>query len=647
MPGFSRLDSVLEAIRARSTRNRLAAAGRTSPRLCAPIAEMLERRQLLSVSSIQVQAQGQPVAGMSWSGQVASFQDDAGSASDPDDFAVSLTVAGTSTTASLANDGQGNYQVYTSETFPWAGSYTITADLTETNPDGSTTDISDSASVGVADATLQPLAPESVSLAAGQSFSGEIAEFLDPAGTYDPTLFAPPTIDFGDGNTGTGSLQPLGGGSYAVIASYTYALPGSFSGGISINENPPSGGDASLGASVSLGFTADVAAALSAGTPETIYPVQGQSFSGEVGVVIDSAGAGSNPSDLSATISWGDGNSSSANLVPLGNGSYSIQGTNVYQNANGSYGSVQVIDELGGGTSLSFQADVTTYASAPPLDADSPETINATEGQSFSGEVGVVFDEAGASSNPSNLSATINFGDGNSSAATLVPINSGSYSIQGSNTYAEPGRYAGSIIADDANGSSASLSFTADVAAAPLDPGGPETIDAVQNRTFSGEVGTMVDTAGAYSNPSDLSATIYWGDGKDSAATLVPLGGGNYSVQGTNVYGSAGTFSGSIQVFDHAGSSSSSSLGMSFSASVSGASYAPLDPGSPEAIYSAEGQTFSGAVGLVFDEAGDNSNLANLSGTISWGNGDVSNATLVPINGNSGSYSVQGTEVYT
>jgi chitodextrinase len=228
-----------------------------------------------------------------------------------------------------------------------------------------------------------------------------------------------------------------------------------------------------------------------------------------------------------------------------------------------------------------------------------------------------------------------------------VPINSGSYSIQGSNTYAEPGRYAGSIIADDANGSSASLSFTADVAAAPLDPGGPETIDAVQNRTFSGEVGTMVDTAGAYSNPSDLSATIYWGDGKDSAATLVPLGGGNYSVQGTNVYGSAGTFSGSIQVFDHAGSSSSSSLGMSFSASVSGASYAPLDPGSPEAIYSAEGQTFSGAVGLVFDEAGDNSNLANLSGTISWGNGDISNATLVPINGNSGSYSVQGTEVYT
>jgi hypothetical protein len=58
MPGFSRLDSVLEAIRARSRRNRMAVPP-SSP-LSAPVSEVLERRQLLSVSSIQVQFPSAP-----------------------------------------------------------------------------------------------------------------------------------------------------------------------------------------------------------------------------------------------------------------------------------------------------------------------------------------------------------------------------------------------------------------------------------------------------------------------------------------------------------------------------------------------------------------------------------------------------------
>lgn len=70
MPSHSRLDSVLEAIRARSARNR-SAAERPSSRLTAPTAEALGRRQMLSVSSIQVQVQGTPIAQETYSGEMA------------------------------------------------------------------------------------------------------------------------------------------------------------------------------------------------------------------------------------------------------------------------------------------------------------------------------------------------------------------------------------------------------------------------------------------------------------------------------------------------------------------------------------------------------------------------------------------------
>jgi hypothetical protein len=245
-------------------------------------------------------------------------------------------------------------------------------------------------------------------------------------------------------------------------------------------------------------------------------------------------------------------------------------------------------------------------------------------------------DEAGAASNPSNLSATINWGDGNSSQATLVPLGGGSYSVQGTNVYAEAGSYGGTVQVNDAGGSSASLSFTTGVSDAALDPGSPETISTTEGQTYSGEVGTFYDEAGSYSNASDLSATINFGDGNSSPATIVPIGGGSYSVQ-TNpgdmhVYVEAGIFNGTVSIQDIGGSSVSGS----FSAYVADA---PLDAGSPETLIATAGLPSTGNVGAFFDEAGSSSAPSDLSGTIDWGDGGaLSTATITPLGG--GSYAI-------
>ncbi|HEY4427599.1 MAG TPA: hypothetical protein VGN08_05295, partial [Solirubrobacteraceae bacterium] len=53
--------------------------------------------------------------------------------------------------------------------------------------------------------------------------------------------------------------------------------------------------------------------------------------------------------------------------------------------------------------------------------------------------------------------------------------------------------------------------------------------------------------------PSDLSATIDWGDGSTSPTTLVANAGGGYDVSGSHTYGGAGTKSGTVHVVDVGG----------------------------------------------------------------------------------------------
>jgi parallel beta-helix repeat protein len=126
--------------------------------------------------------------------------------------------------------------------------------------------------------------------------------------------------------------------------------------------------------------------------------------------------------------------------------------------------------------------------------------ITATEGNAFSGTVGSFTDAAGASSNPSDLSAVITWGDGATSSATLVETTptSGVFTVSGSHTYAEYGDYTLSYAVTEAGATSpfASNTSTAAVSAATITPTATN-ITATEGNTFTGTVGSFTDSAGA------------------------------------------------------------------------------------------------------------------------------------------------------
>ncbi len=111
-----------------------------------------------------------------------------------------------------------------------------------------------------------------------------------------------------------------------------------------------------------------------------------------------------------------------------------------------------------------------------PLILTGGVTLNSTEGQSISNAVvATLTDTAGTSSNPNDLSGTIDWGDHTTSTAVLVEdSNTGMYSVEGSHTYAEYGNYTIAITINDAGHQNASAMSSATIAdATPQRPSAP------------------------------------------------------------------------------------------------------------------------------------------------------------------------------
>ena len=174
-------------------------------------------------------------------------------------------------------------------------------------------------------------------------------------------------------------------------------------------------------------------------------------------------------------------------------------------------------------------------------------TINATEGKAFTGVIAT--GTANGTTNP--LSASIAWGDGGTSTASITPT-SGSYSVSGTHTYAEEGLYTINITVKDGSGLQASTTSSAHVSDAKLTlanfaAGSIGHLKAGLAATF-----TDADPTGQV---SDYQATITWGDGTTSTVTVVKnsLGKG-FALAGTHSYARKGTYTITLTVSDTGGS---------------------------------------------------------------------------------------------
>jgi hypothetical protein len=105
---------------------------------------------------------------------------------------------------------------------------------------------------------------------------------------------------------------------------------------------------------------------------------------------------------------------------------------------------------------------------SPPLLAAAGRDVSAIAGQPFSGVVATITD-AILGITAQSLQATITWGDGHTSAGTVSANGDGAFNVRGTNTYAQAGSYAVSVVVQDtANHQLATAQGTATVLGSPL-----------------------------------------------------------------------------------------------------------------------------------------------------------------------------------
>jgi predicted outer membrane repeat protein len=180
------------------------------------------------------------------------------------------------------------------------------------------------------------------------------------------------------------------------------------------------------------------------------------------------------------------------NCSPASGSTFAIGTTNVTCTVSDS-------DDSNSPVSQSFSVTV------QPVLSVSVNNVTATEGV-FNGVVAT--GTAYGSSNP--LSATISWGDGNSSTVSITPNPDGTYSVSGSHTYVEEGSYQLSVAVKDSGSLSTTGNGTATVSDAAL------TLTHFAAGSVShlyASVAAAFTDADPNGQVADYTAKISWGDG--------------------------------------------------------------------------------------------------------------------------------------
>jgi hypothetical protein len=204
-------------------------------------------------------------------------------------------------------------------------------------------------------------------------------------------------------------------------------------------------------------------------------------------------------------------------------------------------------------------AAVLCGAGATPALAFSGTTaaIGGTEGIGVSGAVATFTDGTLllACTSASQYSATIDWGDGTSSAgsvgqASSVLLGPCNYVVGASHTYAAAGSFDYSVTVNGPSGALNTGTRTVAIADAPLSAAGID-FSATRGTAFTTTVATFGD-ANSLARPGDFSATISWGDGSSAAGTVTAVPGG-FALAGTHTYQATGVFKFTVAIHDVGG----------------------------------------------------------------------------------------------
>ena len=272
---------------------------------------------------------------------------------------------------------------------------------------------------------------------------------IDGQGLIDLTgaLYAPSaTVDIaGNGKLLLASDPQDNIGAELIAADLNVAGNGTVSVGATASHGP-----FSLFGSLQPANAASPLTALGASLTAT----EGFVFQGAVAAVADSATAAA--ADLTATIDWGDGTSSTGGaVISTGNGGFLVSGHHVYAE-EGSYNVVVTLNDKSGNTITA--ADAVQVSDAPLLAVGT--AVKVSQGLSATNATVASFVDTGGADAAGDYTATIDWGDGTTTIGT-VSVSNESLNVAGSHTYAATGQYPVKVTITDEGGATATANSVA------------------------------------------------------------------------------------------------------------------------------------------------------------------------------------------
>jgi hypothetical protein len=536
-------------------------------------------------------------------------------------FTASIDWGDGQTTSGTVVGASGSFSVLGDHTYADEGDPQVTVTITRTTDNTTATP---QGTVAVAEADL--LTPVSKTIGGQPNVlinNALVATFNDNnAGNTAADFTA--TIDWGDGTSSVGTVSGSGA-TFSVSGSHTYAAAGQDAVTVTLTDDDPGTDSATAHSTAFIG--------LASGTLLLTNATENVALAGNTAIATFTDGTLSDPANgFTATINWGDGTTTTGTVVGS-NGSFTVDGGHTYADE---FANLPVAVSI---TRNSDSAQVADNGSIDVAENDAltpnGQTIGANTNVAFSGTVATFTDTNGGNV-AADFAATINWGDGTSSAGT-VSGSGNTFSVSGTHTYTSPGQDTVTVQLTDDTPGTATATATSTVFVG-LAAGAPVTINTTETVALPGTtvIGTFTDN-----NLSDqangFTATINWGDGTAPSSGTLVGSNGSFTVEGGHTY--ADEFANLPVTVSITRNSDSAQVADTASANVAESDL--LTPNG-QTIGANTNVAFTGTVATFTDSNGGNS-AADFAATINWGDGTTSVGT---VSGSGSTFSVSGTHTY-
>jgi large repetitive protein len=544
-----------------------------------------------------------------------------------------------------------NFSVSGSHLYATSGVFPIS--ITVLDDGGSSTSISTSATVSTSNLTDVAVFPIAAIEGAATPAGAVIGTFTD-AGGADPVGNYTVTIAWGDGTTTSGSVAPIGGSSFNIIApAHTYAEEGTFVVTVTVTDSDGSGPSSAA----NLAVVGD--AALTASSPGPIAATEGAPLTGVVVATFTDANPGAPVSDFTATINWGDGSVSTGVVTqPGGVGTpFNVSGTHTYAEEGAYTVSVLIVDD---GGSQASTTTVVNVAEAPITVNSTPLAIVGTENIELTNTDVATFTSSNPFETASSFLATISWGDGSPSTAGIITVDAlKTFHISGSHTYTSTGSFAIVITITEADDLTllAQTTASATIVSSPLIVNGVAVLGTegialpnAQNATNGTVVATFSDNGGTDAI-ADYTASIDWGNGLVTPGTIIPVGGPNFVVIAPTApsvtYAEEGLYTVHVTITDSDNNTSPGFFQAStFSTATVRDANLTADPSQPT-VAATQQLMFTSMNVSKFTDANPTAPVGDFSATIDWGDGTPASAGIVVQPGGVGTaFFVTGNHIY-